>query len=751
MKKFIKQHDERDCGAACLSMIATHYGLKHPISKYRDLTKTDRNGANLYGMVDAAKKIGLEAEALSGEMNELLDEINKGEINFPFVAHVITEDAMLHYIVVFGLKNGKFIVGDPAKGKIKYTFEQFEIIWNGYIVTFSKTENFQKGNFDKGSLRKFFSLLKGQQRILIIIVVLSLIISMIGISGAFVFESVIDDFYFKNETSVEDEICDDDCEEDHEHIQESENILEKAVNFVTNNAGNFSTFFVMLIVLYILQALIQFFRGYLMSLLSKRLDVRLMLSYYNHVIDLPMSSISTRNTGEYISRFSDASTIRTAVSGATLTLLLDSFMVIACGVFLFLQNKLLFLVSLIMIVSYSIVVLCYRKPIENTNRNIMEDNARVQSFLKESIDGIETVKSHQAELLTKEKNTLKFTRLIKSVFKGNIISTSQDSVCDMVELIGTVIILWIGFSLVSAGTITVGELITFYALLSYFTEPIKNLIELQPMMQTAIVAAERLNDILDIEAEQNEEFPDFEQEWDKIEFKNVDFRYGNRELTLKDISFSIRKGEKIAIVGESGCGKTTITKLLMRFYSPESGKILINGHDVLNYSIESIRNEISYVDQNTFLFSDTIKNNLVLGNSVVTDKEVEFACKLSKADEFISKLPFGYETHLEENGNDLSGGQRQRLSIARALLRKPKILILDEATSNLDTITENGIKNTIFDIDNKLTCIVIAHRLNTILGCDRIIVMEDGKIVETGTHQELLDKKGSYFRFYNQN
>ena len=751
MLKIIKQHDERDCGAACLSMIANYHGLNHPISKYRDLTKTDRNGANLYGLVDAAQKIGFDAEALSGDMNELLDGINNDEISFPFVAHVITEDAMLHFVVVFGLKNGKFTVGDPAKGKIKYTIEEFDGFWNGYIVTFKKTDKFQKANYNKGGFRKFFSLLRGQYKILTTIVALSLIISLIGISGAFVFEIVIDDFYFKNETSIEYEICGDDCEEDHDHIQKSENILEKIVNFVVDNAGNFSAFFIMLIALYILQAIIQFFRGYLMSLLSKNLDVKLMLSYYNHVIDLPMSSISTRNTGEYLSRFSDASTIRTAVSGATLTLLLDSFMVIACGVFLFMENKILFLVSLIMVVLYTVVILCYRKPIENINRDVMENNARVQSFLKESIDGIETVKSHQSELLTKDKNTSKFTRLIKSVFKSNIISTSQDSICDMIELIGTVVILWIGFSMVSSGTVTIGALMTFYALLSYFTEPVKNLIELQPMMQTAIVAAERLNDILDIEIEQNKTLPDFEENWNDIEIDNIDFRYGNHELTLKDISFKIKKGEKIAIVGESGCGKTTITKLLMRFYSPEKGVIKINGRNIFDYSVESIRNKIAYVDQNTFLFSDTVKNNLLIGNQTATDSEINEACKLSKAEEFINKLPFGYETYLEENGNNLSGGQRQRLSIARALLRSPKLLILDEATSNLDTITENAIKETIFNIDKDLTCIVIAHRLNTIVGCDKIIVMDKGQISEIGTHEELMSAKGRYYDLYSRN
>ena len=189
MIKYIKQHDERDCGAACLSMIASYYGLKHPISKYRQLTKTDRNGVNLFGLVDAAQKIGLKAEASSGEIDDLFEGIHNGEITFPFVAHIITEDYMPHFVVVFKIKNNNFIVGDPAKGRIKYSLEHFATQWNGYIVTFTKTDAFCRGNYCKGGFRKFFSILKGQYKALAGIIALSLIISLIGILGAFVFES----------------------------------------------------------------------------------------------------------------------------------------------------------------------------------------------------------------------------------------------------------------------------------------------------------------------------------------------------------------------------------------------------------------------------------------------------------------------------------------------------------------------------------------------------------------------------------
>lgn len=749
--KFIKQHDERDCGAACLSMIAAHYGLKHPISKYRELTKTDQNGANLFGLCDAAQKIGFAAEALSGNMDELLNSIEKGEIKFPFIAHIINEDGMQHFVVVFHIRGGSLIVGDPAKGKVKYRFDTFAAAWTGYIVTFDKSEAFKKGNYTKGGFRKFFSLLRGQYAILASVIVLSLIIAAIGIAGAFVFEIIIDDFYVAAET----DICEENCEEDHEHTTqqnpaENESFLDKAIRFLTDNASNFNIFFMALIGLYLLQAAIQFLRGYLMSLLSKRIDIRLLLPYYAHTIGLPISAIATRNTGEYISRFSDASTIRDAVSGATLTLLLDSVMVIACGVILYLENAILFWISLSVIVLYAIIVLCYRKPIAHINREVMENNARVQSYLKESIDGIETVKANQAEETAIQKNSDKFHRLIQSVFKENVISVSQDSICNLVEAVGTALILWVGFGMVIADKVTIGSLITYYALLAYFTEPIKNLISLQPMMQTAIIAAERLNDILDISVEQQTANSQQHLMWEDISISDMDFRYGNHHLTLENITLQIRKGERIAIVGESGCGKTTLAKLLMRFYSPEKGQITVDGNNISTLPLSDIRSNIAYVDQSTFLFSDTINNNLRLGNPAATDEEITAACKQVNADAFIQALPFGYDTYLDENGKNLSGGQRQRLAIARALLRNPKLLILDEATSNLDTITENAIKDTVFQLNKDLTCIIIAHRLNTVKNCDRILVMEHGTITEAGTHDELLRKRGTYYELFSK-
>lgn len=755
--KVIQQHDQRDCGAACLAMIAGYYGSKLPISKCRELTKTDRSGTNLYGLVNGAEQIGLRAEGLSGSPDELLNSLAAKEIRFPFIAHIVSDNAMQHYVVIYGLRRGKFLVADPDGGKkLRISPERFFERWTGHIVSFEQTERFRKGNERKGSFARFFAMLRGQYRKLAAILALSLIISIIGILGSFVFQIVIDDFLLQTDVSVEAEdghTHEDEYPHEAGHTHEDENTLESALEFIKEHTENVHLIFLALIGLYLLQAVIQLARSYLIVLLSKKIDLQLTLTYYDHIIGLPVSSIALRQTGEYLSRFSDTATIRQAISTATLTLVMDSLMAIASGVILYLQNRLLFLVTLPMLILYTAVVLVFRRPIEQSNRSVMEQDAVLQSYFKESIDGAETVKAACAEEEVREKTTKKFLDFVDAILKNSMISVSQDTLSGTIELIGTAVILWQGFSMALAGQVTVGSVVTFYALLTYFTEPIKNLIELQPTLQTAFVAADRLNDILDLKCEEletgaAEKCDTVIKQW---ELRGVDLRYGNRELTLHGIDLVLHRGEKIAIVGESGSGKTTLAKLLMGFYQPERGDILLDGQSIRTVELASLRRKIAYVDQAAFLFSDTILNNLRLGNTQASMEDIQKACQISHAAEFIEQLPMGYHTPLDENGTNLSGGQRQRLAIARALLKKPQLLILDEATSNLDTITESGIRDTVFGFTDELTCIIIAHRLSTIKNCDKIYVMDSGRIVESGTHEELMRAGGKYSSMWERN
>jgi ATP-binding cassette subfamily B protein len=354
------------------------------------------------------------------------------------------------------------------------------------------------------------------------------------------------------------------------------------------------------------------------------------------------------------------------------------------------------------------------------------------------------------EHMAKEKTDTLFGRLITTVFKQSVMYNNLGVIIGVVTSLGTVLILWLGVQSILQGEITLGALITFNALLGYFLSPLGNLINLQPQLQAAGVATNRLNDILLAEREDTESGLSSGELKGGIVCENVSFRYGNRELVLEDISLNIEQGQKVAIVGESGSGKTTLMKLLLRFYEAEAGLITIDGKALEDINRTFLRKRISYLTQSIFLFSDSVKNNIFYGSNSdeISDEEFKRVCELCKVDEFVAKLPLGYETRLEENGANLSGGQRQRIALARALLRKPDVLVMDEAMSNLDSITERALSNMISGFDKDMTCIVIAHRLSTIVQCDKILVMDQGQIIETGTHDQLMQQRGKYFSFW---
>ncbi len=706
----VRQHDITDCGAACLATIAKQNGLKIAISKIREIAGTDRQGTNVFGMIKAAEKLGFSAKGVKGDPTAFFSEFP-----LPAIAHVIVEGSLLHYVVIHKITKKKIIIADPAKGIVEYTPADFFEIWTGVLLILIPTEKFRKENVKEGVISRFFSLLIPQKKLLFNIFLSSLLITVFGITASFYFRFIMDDIV--------------------------PNSLRTTL--LTLSIG--------IIILYVFKAILEAFRKHLMLYLGQKLDIPLILGYYNHVLGLPMNFFSTRKVGEIVSRFTDASKIREAISSAALSIMVDTVMALVGGIVLFTQSHLLFSISTVVAILYAVVVLVFNKPVKNINEKQMESNAQVTSYLVETLNGIETVKSFHAEDRAQIKTDILFVKFLKTIFRGGVILNTQQTLTSLVSNVGSSIILWVGVVSVLDGNMTLGSLITFNALLVYYLDPIKNLINLQPTMQTAIVAAERLGEILDLELEETEKKhkkirPDSLNF--SIRMEDVCFRYGTRNLVLEDISMNIKAGEKIALVGESGSGKTTLAKLLLNFYSWEKGEIFIGDYNLKDLDLEVLRNKIAYISQDIFLFSGTIHENLELGSEGVTLEDMIEACKLSKADEFINHLPMRYETYLEENGANLSGGQKQRLAIARALLKKPDILIMDEATSNLDSITEKAIEKTINTLSENITTIIIAHRLSTIMRCDRIFVLEQGRFIEQGTHAELLQKRGRYYHLW---
>lgn len=714
MFKLVQQHDIADCGPACLAMVCQHYGLILPLSEFRSRMKADNNGVSLYGIVSCANDLCLQATALTGNSDELLSGIKSFEISLPAIARVLN-NGIEHYVVIFKVSAHHFYIADPAEGKRKYTYDDFFFIWSGHIVSFRKLPGFIKRRDKTASLRRYWTLVSNQSKRLLLTVLISIIVAATGICGSIFIR------YFLDNAEVQ--------------------------------SGNHRSVYlaavaVSVIALYFLRMIGEIIRGYLLGRLSEDADVSLMLTFHHHIMDLPLSDILNRKTGDLMSRFNDVSNITELISGTCLSLVLDVAVIAICFAVLMSISSLLSYITLLIFLAYCLLTLLFYRPTEQINRKLIEECADIASHFTESVGGLETIKSYCAEWFVKQKAANKFCKYTRRTTHGVVLYSTQNALASMIASIGVVFLLWKGSILISEKVLSIGSLISFYSLLNYFLGSLQRLLDLLPQLLTAKITAERLNDILDLDAEAllGEE----KINGNDICMQGVNFRYGSRNLVLKDINLSVHSGQKIALVGESGSGKTTLAKLIMAFYKPESGAIFIGNSNISSLSPKAIRHHIAYISQAPFLFSDTIRNNLSLGDEDIPFSEIEAACRLSKADEFIQQLPLGYNTMLGENGHDLSAGQKQRLAIARALLRKPKVLILDEATSNLDTVTESAIKETIFRLNSDITCIIIAHRLSTIKDCDRIYVMENGRIVEQGTHNDLLLMGQKYSRFWNQ-
>ncbi|MEC1180252.1 peptidase domain-containing ABC transporter [Metasolibacillus meyeri] len=712
-KKYIciKQHDEKDCGVACLATISKQHGLKVPISKLREVAGTDKQGTNVLGLIKAAEEIGFTAKAVKGDATAFFQEFP-----LPAIAHCVIDNQLLHYVVIHKITKKQVIIADPAKGIVKYTPEEFFKIWTGILVLLAPTTNFEKGDETQGLFSRFWHLLKPQKGLFFQIFIGSILYTMLGIAGAFYFQFLIDEILVFN--------------------------LEKSLHFISLGV----------LILYTFQILLDAFRNYLLLHISQKLDISLILSYYNHVLKLPMSFFSTRKVGEIVSRLIDASKVREALSGATLTIILDTIMVIVGAAILYAQNAFLFGITLIIVPIYILIVWAFKKVYETINRKEMEENAQLTSYLVESLNGIETLKAYNAEETANMELEKRFIKFLKSIFKHGLIDNYQNSLKNYLGLASGTVILWIGSYQVLKGEMTAGQLIAFNALLAYFLSPLQNLVNLQPMLQSAVVASQRLGEILDLETEEDKHkgkrmVPQHLK--GDVDIRGLDFRYGTRNLILNNINLSIKQGEKIAFVGESGSGKTTLAKLLLNFYQPEKGEILIDGNNLQDLDFHQLREKVAYVSQESFFFSGTIEENLSLGTGDETTLEdIVEAAKMAKAHDFINTLPLRYSTVLEENASNLSGGQRQRLSITRAILKRPDILILDEATSNLDSVTEKAISEMIDEYCQGITTILIAHRLSTIKKCDKICVLEQGQIIEIGTHEELLQAQGRYYELW---
>lgn len=707
MKKdiLIKQHDLKDCGAACLASVSAHYGLKMPIAKIRQLSHTDTRGTNVLGLVQGLESMGFNAKGVKGGADVLPD------IPLPAIAHIVSKEQYHHYVVIYKVAKGKISVMDPAFGKIEeYTIEEFSKIWTGVLVLLEPNQYFEQKNEKTSLYKRFWNLVQPHKSILIQALLGALVYTILGLSTSIYIEKITD------------------------------------YVLIDGNRRLLNLLSVGMIVILLFQIFIGAMKSILVLQTGQKMDKHLILGYYKHLLKLPQRFFDTMKVGEIISRVNDAVKIRTFINDAAIQIFVNIFIVIFSFVLMFTYYWKLALITALVIPLYFFVYWITNKLNKKVERKLMEENAELESHLVESLNSVRTIKQFGIETFANNKTDNAFTTLLKTIYKSVLNALFSGNSSEFLSRIFTIILLWLGSGYVIDRIITPGELLSFYALIGYFTTPVSQLIGMNKTVQNALIAADRLFEIMDLEREETTEKIDLavEQIGD-IQFKDVNFSYGSRVDVFTDFNCLIKKGQTTAIVGESGSGKTTLAALIQNLYSLKSGKILIGDYDISYISNYSLRSLISVVPQQIDLFSGNVIENIALGDDFPDMQRIFNITKKLGVLSFVEGLPNGFQTYLGENGALLSGGQKQRIAIARALYKNPEILILDEATSSLDTEAELIIQNTLQEFRNQgKTMIVIAHRLSTVANADIILVMREGKIIEQGNHKELISRDSIY-------
>lgn len=705
----VKQRDITDCGAACLASIAAHYELQLPVARIRQLASTDKKGTNVLGMIEAAEKLGFQAKGVKGPF-ESLSKIPK-----PAIAHVIIKEVLHHYVVIYDV-TPKFIeVMDPGDGQVhRHTHDEFKKIWSGVLILLLPGETFQKGDKKDTITSRFWRLVQPHKSIMTQALFGALVYTIIGLS-----------------TSI---------------------YVQKIVDYVLVD-GNRNLLNLMSMAMVIL-LLMSIFIGYTKSLFTiqtgQMIDSRLILGYYKHLLKLPQPFFDTMRVGEILSRINDAVKIRAFINDVSINLAVNFFMIVFSFALMFTYYWKLAVVILLVIPFYALIYYITNRLNKKAERKLMENSAELESQLVESINSMSTIKSFGLEQHTNIKAEDKFYNLLQTVYKSGLNNLFSNFSTEFISRLFTIILLWVGAGFVLDNQITPGELLSFYALIGYFTGPVSSLIGMNKTIQNAMIAADRLFEIMDLERESDENRVTLTREMiGDIEFKNVAFRYGTRVSVFQDFNLIIPRGKITALVGESGSGKSTLINILQNLYPILSGSIRIGEYDLKYIENNSLRQLVAAVPQKVDLFAGNVIDNIAIGDYQPNMKKIISICTSLGILEFIEKLPAGFNTYLGENGATLSGGQKQRIAIARALYREPEILILDEATSALDSASEQYVHRMVeWMKENKKTVILIAHRLSSVLRADKIVVLENGKVVEEGGHSELITKHQQYYELW---
>lgn len=685
-KKYtVLQDGLKECGSACLLSIIRYYGGDIPMAKLLELTKTNKDGTNFYNLKNAANELGMSAKGYELKETGQLLEIDK-----PFISQLVIKN-YLHFVVVYKMKDNKVTIMDPAKGMVKLSLQEFTIRWTGYILVLEPYKPLPIYKSNNYLNKVIINIISNNKKMLTNIIILSLISTIFTCLYSY-------------------------------HLKV---ILDNVLNTDKHNLIVISIIFIQILLVKIITT---FLRNYLLIYFNQKLDLSIMTKTISKIISLPFSYYKNKTTGETISRINDLMHIKNVIAKMLTTFILDIFLSIIVLIILLTIDKSLTSLLIIITIYYLLIFLIYLNSIKNTTEAIQENSAKVNSLLVESISSYETIKGLNMENYFKNKINKQYLNLLNNNLYLSKIIYSSNLIKDIFEGIIIIIIIYLGVEKVMDKSLSLGSLITYNTFMYYYLNGIKNTLDFYREFYYTKNSLKRINNLLDYQFDNLEEVKNLDTSGG-IYLNNLSFSYTYNKPILKGITLDIPPKTKLLVLGKSGSGKSTLLKILYKYYQVKRDQVFISNYDINDFSVSDIRKNITYISQNEFLYTDTIRNNIIMERDITEAKFLE-VCKLTYVSDIIKNNILSYNFILEENGANISGGQRQRIILARALLKPSNIILIDEGLNEIDISLERKILKNIFAYCSEKLIIIISHRLDNIDLYDKVIKIDEGILKE---------------------
>jgi ATP-binding cassette subfamily C protein len=710
--QLVQQHSEEDCGAACLAAIAKHYGQTFTISRIREAVGTGQFGTTLLGLKRGAEILGFKANPVKTSP-EILNKINEAPL--PAIIHWKGN----HWVILYGKKGKKFLIADPAVGMRYLSKEDVELAWTDWLLLLVEPDpiRFFSQEQDKiGGFWRFFPRVWIYRGILFQALPLNLVLGLLSLASPFLLQILTDDVLVRGDTKL------------------------------------LTTVVISVVVMNIISHSLSFVQSNLIAHFAQRMQLGLVLEFGRQILRLPLTYYETRRSGEVISRLQDIDQINQLIAQVVVGLPSQFFIAIISLFFMLFYSWKLTSAALVISVVMTISTFIFQPTLQQKTNELLVTEAETQGVLVETFKGALTLKTTTSGRQFWDELQNRFNRLARLTFQTMQIGIINNTFSGFVSSIGSVILLWFGGYLVinPAENLSIGQLLAFNSMNGNFIGLISTVINFVDEFTRAKTATRRLTEVIDATPEEEDDhkkpFAEISGNADII-CRNLTFHYPGRVDLLDDFSLTIPGGKNIALIGKSGCGKSTLSKLISALYKLQSGNIQIGLYNLQDLSLECLRQQVVLVPQDAHFWNRSIMENFRLGSPFVSFEQIVQACKISGADEFISKLPETYQTILGEFGANISGGQRQRLAIARAIVTDPAILILDESTGGLDPVSEDQVLDQLFKYRQGKTTILITHRPKVINRADWIVLIDQGKLKLQGSLADLRTKSGDHLDF----